>query len=319
MRSAEPTLGCQSSASDWQPPADVVGHNGAPVDASREYFQSPPAEIGELLTAHSTLRRGQQPFPLAARLVLVLGLPVAIVFTFSYLADNASRRNRDGIMILGWSLAVIALLIAWLKTRFKHTCSFVGARGVARYTLKGGRANPPASEVFLFERAEELRTGQTRQFYNGVYTGTTYDFGWTDAGGRRVFRLNGNYHSKEGNPKPDSPFWLAAAAERAWNMNEVERMQQQLEQHGFVQFGIGSGDFVRVGPGFFEFGWKGELARINVEEIKTLSLSDGQFRIHHKDAGWFSRKGKFNFQYSDMANARLFLLAIEKLCGYTFG
>lgn len=45
----------------------------------------------------------------------------------------------------------------------------------------------------------------------------------------------------------------------------------------------------------------------------------GQFHIHHKDARWFSSKGKFNFSYATMANARLFLLAMEKLTGYRFG
>jgi hypothetical protein len=53
--------------------------------------------------------------------------------------------------------------------------------------------------------------------------------------------------------------------------------------------------------------------------LRLLNLSQGRFHITHKDAGWFSRKGKFSFSYSTMANARLFLLAIDKLMGIRFG
>ena len=34
----------------------------------------------------------------------------------------------------------------------------------------------------------------------------------------------------------------------------------------------------------------------------------GQFRIVHKDAKWFSRAGKFGFDYGRMANGKVFFL-----------
>jgi hypothetical protein len=318
MSTAEPVLTYQSPVYGWKPPADVLGHNGEQLNQVLEFFQPAPPDIGKVLTAGSTLKEAKEPFPMFARLLLVIGLPVAIGFTAYALSSKSTRNGGDIIIILGLILGVASPFVAWWATRFRHTCSFVGEKGVARYTLKGYRGNTPAQEIFLFENALELRTGQTRQFVNGVYSGTDYHYKWSDETGRTVFKLSGRYHSKEGNPRQGDPYWLAAAAERAWSMFEVDRMQQQLERNGYVHFNLGGSNFVRVGPGFFEFSMKGEVARITTDEIKKLTLDQGHFHIHHKDAKWFSRKGKFDFPYAQMANARLFLFAIEKLCGYRF-
>jgi hypothetical protein len=316
--SSTAVLGYQSPTYAWKPPADVVHHNAQPLPPGLEFFQTPPAEIGTLITAHCTLREGKQPFPLIARLLLIVLLPAAALFGADVWAQQAGRNGRDLILVLGLILAALAAILAWYFTRFAHVCSYVGEQGVARFTLARFRGNTPKQQLFLFKDAAELRTGQTRQYVNGVYSGTNYHFVWTDDAGKTVFKLKGRYSSKDGTPKQKDPFWLAAA-ERAWSVFEVDRMAKQLEAVGYVHFNLGGANFVRVGHGFFEFGTKGEVARINADEIKSLSLKDGQFSVHHKDAKWFSRKGKFNFPYAQMANARLFLLAIEKLLGYRFG
>jgi hypothetical protein len=64
---------------------------------------------------------------------------------------------------------------------------------------------------------------------------------------------------------------------------------------------------------------RGETARFAAEDIKSLSLDQGFFRVVHHDAKWYSRAGKFSFEYGSIANARLFLIALEKLMGYQFG
>ncbi len=143
-------------------------------------------------------------------------------------------------------------------------------------------------------------------------------FTWTDAAGTKVFKHSGQYRSKQGTPKKDDKFWFGRSAEAAWNNRQIAGLQRELEQNGYCQFNLGGKDFVRVGPGFFEFGMKGEVARIHAEEIKSLNLADGRFTIHHKDAKWFSSKGKFSFPYATMANAQLFLIAMEKLAGFQF-
>jgi hypothetical protein len=303
----------------WIPPEDVLRHDGERVDLSRRFFQPPPAEIGKLYTAHSTLKLGGEPFSLGMRLMITLFVPALMLALGLLLARNDTTDTATVPVVIGAFAAILAFAIGWYFTGFWQSCSYVGEAGVVRYIITGAPGVARAkAELFLFDTAAELRTSQTRNFYNGIYTGTTYRFNWTDAVGAKRFLLSGQYHSKQGTPKPDDKFWYASSAERAWNIRQLARIQRELEANGFVQFNLGGSDFVRVGPGFFEFGMKGEVARINAEEIKTLNLNQGQFVIHHKDAGWFSRKGKFSFSYGKMANAQLFLLAMEKLSGFRF-
>jgi hypothetical protein len=252
--------------------------------------------------------------------LFILLLPAAFAALVWYVVGQ--RAPRDGLDVLADTVGVLAVLGASiagvLMTRYRHTCTYVGALGTASYGLKRSRAAIPTQSLFLFADAAELRTGQTRKFVNGGYVGTTYYFTWTDQAGRTVKKFTGTYRSQEGTPKQKDPYWFPSSAERAWSIFLLDRLDAELRANGYVQFSLGGQKFVRVGRGFFEFSIKGELARITTDEIKTLDINSGYFHIHHKDAKWFSKKGKFDFAYGEMANARLFLLAMEKLTGHRF-
>ena len=206
--------------------------------------------------------------------------------------------------------------LAWYATRFNHHVSFVGKLGLARCRLKGSRENPPTAELFLFPTATDLRTSETRMYHNGIYSGTTYNYSWSTPGGANVFTLKGQYRSQEGTPPTTNEYWLAKAGEIAWCEYLFDKTAEELEAKGFIQFPLTKQDFVRVGPGFLEFGMKGEVARVTPDQIASLNLSNGQFSIKAHDAGWFGSKGKFSFSYGSMANARLFLFALDRLFGY---
>ena len=76
-----------------------------------------------------------------------------------------------------------------------------------------------------------------------------------------------------------------------------------------------------VGPGFIDFHIGSKQARCTREEIAAITINAGTFQIKRTDAqiGWFSKSGVFQFNYGQMANARLFLMALDKLLGYRFG
>lgn len=44
----------------------------------------------------------------------------------------------------------------------------------------------------------------------------------------------------------------------------------------------------------------------------------GEFSFKYKDARWYSREGKYKFPYASIANAKVFLLACDKLLGCQF-
>ena len=307
-------------AGSWVPPQDVKEHSDAPIPPDADFFAAPPAEIGKVQSAQTSLKHGKSPWAMPMRFALAATVGAVLGGGLYYVLTNAARRPSDPewFMLAGLVFA-LGFTVAWLSTGFKQTCSYVGEEGVARYTAKGSRENLAKLEYLHFADAAEVRTAQTRHYYNGVYTGTSYAFTWTDPAGRRLLKLSGQHRGKKGRPKPSDPFHFAEAAEIAWSTYLLGTLDAQLAAQGYLQFNIKPGQFVRVGRGFFEFCLRDEVQKITREEIKSVNLSSGHFHIATKDAKWFGRSGKFSFNYANMANARLFLLAMDKLVGYRFG
>lgn len=309
------------ASTEWSPPEDVTLHNGEKITDDMEFFAGPPDEIGKVFTAWSSLTAGKAEMNSASRWLIRVGITGACA-TVGYYIGDALRGPFDGpaqTYILGGLGLLLGLLVAFLMTGFSHKCSFVGEAGFAEWSLKGSRDSEPRESRFVFADAVDLRTGQTRQYHNGVYTGTSYFFHWVDEAGKPVRKLTGTYHSKQGTPKSKSPYWLAVAAENAWNMRLADQLQAELEKNGYVEFRVNKKDLVRVGPGFLEFVFSGKEERVPQTEIKDLSIHEGTFSIKTKEARWFSRQGKFSFNYGAMSNAKMFIFALQRLLGYSFG
>ncbi|MEX2212971.1 MAG: hypothetical protein WD768_02510 [Phycisphaeraceae bacterium] len=303
----------------WIPGEEVCHHNGEAVWRHVVYFEPPPAEIGPVLAAASTLPPGKKPASPAKRFAWSLGVFLAIMLPMELMViAKVTGPDKSVIRIVSglFALAISGVVLAAMS--FKHVCTYVGELGIARFTIRGSLDNEPMREVFEFKDAGDLKTGQTRQFVNGIYSGTDFHHTWYDYEGRKVFAFKGRFHSKDGVPKAKDNYWFARASELAWNAFISEAMQSELDELGFVQFNVNKNDWVRVGSGFMEFNFGGQSNRVTVEDIKTLSIDQGTFTILTHDAGWFSNKGKFRFDYSRIANAQMFLVALEKLLGYQF-
>jgi hypothetical protein len=295
---------------------DVTDHRGERRGPDYELFVPPPPEIGKIASAESTLKLGKTEHPLLNRVFLVLVPAVLSAGAVQWLARNESRDDQQAMFWVSIALAVAVFVTIGYFTRFVHRCSYVGDDGVATFLLKGCRRATPKGQVLLFTQAAELRASQTRHFLNGVYTGTFYDYRWSDAAGRRIFRLKGKYQGKDKPPKPLDAFHFASAADVAWSTHYLDRAQAQLEREGSIAFGVDRGRVVRVGPGFMEFHFGGEPVRVTREEIGAVNLGGGTFSFKHKDAKWYRSAGKFNFPYGQMANGKVFFLVLEKLMGY---
>jgi hypothetical protein len=292
-------------------------HRGQPRAKPVDFLVPPPPEIGPLSSAESSLRAGGKPKPLVLRLLMGTLFAGAIMYAFSWATEGTRPRDREPLMILGLVFAVTAFALDLYLTRFKALVTYVGRDGVSRHAVRRHRDATPKSQTLLFTAADALRAAQTRQFVNGIYTGTTYDYAWTGPAARRLFRLKGTYRGRKGPPKPGDPFHFATATEIAWSIHYLERAQEELDKQGSIRFNVDKNRYVHVGPGFLQFDFGGESpVRVTREEIAAVSLGSGQFSFKHKDAHWYSRSGKYNFRYGAMANARVFLLALDKLMGY---
>jgi hypothetical protein len=101
----------------------------------------------------------------------------------------------------------------------------------------------------------------------------------------------------------------------------LDRALEELNTTGAIRFNIGRNNWIAIGGGFIDLHMDGKDARCTREEIAGISLNGGIFEIKRTDAkiGWFSKTGVFSFGYGQMANSRLFILALDKLLGFRFG
>jgi hypothetical protein len=296
---------------------NIPDHRGQRRAAGAVFFAPPPAELGPLVSAESTLGT---KFTFNLPLRLVMTLPVAAVFIYAglLLAEKRPPDESLAYQFFAFIAGAAGAAVVWYYTRFNHACTYVGEHGFAIFTLSGSAMGKPVRNVLLFKNAAELRATQTRMYMNGVYTQTTYDYRWVDDHGRRVARLNGRYMGENRPPKEGDRYHFASAAEIVWSEHVLARAAQQLKDEGSIAFRVDAKRVVRVGPEFMEFHFGDEPVRVHREEIGSVTLGGGEFSFKHKDAKWYRNAGKYRFGYGEMANGKVFLLALEKLMGYSF-
>ncbi len=285
----------------WLPGAEVRHHNGDPLPSGLVLFAPPPAEIGRVRTAHSTLQAGKRPWTTLSRLLFGAGLgsTVAVVLGFFDVVGPVQ-------LLVG--LAV--LVGTWLLTRFRYRVSYVGAEGLARLTCAGRPDRIVKVEQFRFADAEDLRSSQTRHYHNGIYTNTRYHFAWTDAAGQRVFKLAGSYRGEKVPPKPKDSFHFAESAEVAWTAHRWERFRAERPPDGIIRFRLTGPDWLGLQPGALHFGRKAGVQTWTAAEFGGLEVVDGVLKIKRVDAqeGWFSAKGVEKVPIASLANTQVFLL-----------
>jgi hypothetical protein len=299
----EPKL---TSRASWQPPTDLISHAGSPLTVDADFFIAPPPQIGELISAATTLPTSSHPLPVNTRWAIIVGGSVI-----------SAILSQVVFQIVGLTLLVgmTAGGIAWYLTRFDHTCSFVGKKGLARYDISGSRSALPKEILLLFADTQHLHTKTTRNYTNGAYTGTKYSYRWIKNSGNQYYGITGTYRSENNTPKPQDIWHFADMAESAWTMHLLESIDDQLAKDGYIEFPLtGNLQAVRVGDGFLEFVTrKDEVQRVMRSEMQDITLGSGMFQFKHQDSRWWSGKGKFSFEYSNIPNARVFMICLKEL------
>ena len=235
-----------------------------------------------------------------------------------------------GLTIVTFIAGAAIAGVIWYATRFVHRCTYIGEDGIALFELRGKRDAQPAMRVLVFKNASELRARQRKHFVNCIYDKTTYDFLWTQASGAEVFRLKGEYNGKSRAPQSGDAFHFAAASEVAWSIHFLARAQKQLENEGSIAFRMGANRWVRVGPDFMEFHLSDnpQPARLGRDEIRGATFGGGAVVFKYKGVRfpkWYLRLlhydpndliGEYCIEYGELANGKVFLLALDTLMGY---
>lgn len=306
--------------------AELVTHAGKPIAKRDDFFVEAPREIGRLNSAFTTLRTDTEPTAPALRFGLA-GVLFVVAFAIAAMLSMVLRqpghlRADDLLYRIAIPAAIAAIPAAGVLwwTRFKHTCSYVGADGTAIFECSGSRDHVTRSDVFLFTNAIELRISQTRHYYNGVYTGTNYSFTWSDDQGKTVYEFAGRYSSEAGTPGASDPYHFALSAENAWTMHLFRGIERIRGGNELLYFGLRGGDYIQLGQGLFILVQGGKTIELTSDQIEKMTIGDGVISVWQKGAkaGWFVNKGIHQFMYADLGNARFFLFALDALLGIRF-
>jgi hypothetical protein len=217
--------------------------------------------------------------------------------------------------VLGCVVPTAFVIAAALLTR-KKRATFVGTSGLMDWSA--GLLGPSAT-VLSFDEAHELRVQRTRQFVNGGYTGTFYNYSFTGRDGRQVFRIHGSYRDTDPIP-PHDQVAFAFAAERAWTKHKIAQIDRALRTEGVARFASGR-DTIGIGKGFLELHAGGKIERISRPEIQSIQAWQGTLIVKRTGAkeGFFSSEGVFKFPISQMADFTVFAITLEEQLGIRLG
>jgi hypothetical protein len=294
-------------------------HTGAALEDDREFSEQAPSEIGKVLSAFSTMRRGDSPkfvktsITMAQILCLPLILGSVLLWAFGQRLGDDALFAFFGLMIFGGSAAIYGLI-----QRRPHECSYVGERGLARFSSRpprSDRARQFTHGGHAFERFRVLYVQKTIGDHSGAYTGTVVNFLWRDGDGKLVFRSDANYFSLKDTPNRDNALHFGRAAEKAWTDWVLVKHRTEYETSGKTGFPLefGGGIFVsRHGITVRQGKTETELSR---DEVKSISVDNGRISFHREiDSRGLLGKTPFSVPYATVGNAQAFLrLASEVL------
>jgi hypothetical protein len=151
----------------WQPHPRVTSHAGLPLSIDADFFVSPPIEIGNIISANTTLTKTAQPMNVCLRSILIGGAGVIL--------QAVSENTAFALLVSGF----IGLII-WYITQFRRSCSYVGSKGLAEYYLVGSRLGKIRAEFLLFENANVFYTKVVHNYTDGRYNMTWCEAAFPD-------------------------------------------------------------------------------------------------------------------------------------------
>lgn len=325
---ATPFAQVQAGVGAWAPPPGVTEHTGAPLSPDYDFFTSPPAEIGEIRSAYSSLQKGAKVNTVSARLRAVaiaaaVGIGIAIglevaVHLLTRLAFETHIPRPFWAVLPG---ALLAILF-WRLTRSSGICNFVGSAGVAEFVGAAAGAGILRQKVLRFQDAEALADYVTRHFRRTEYTYTEFSFRWfPPLGEKPCFDIAGSHGANLQTPPTGNYYNYGRAAEIAWCAYLAPHLDAELAQTGYIRFFMGNKRWARLGRGFLEIEESdGAVFRGDAAEVGSVKMQSGYLTLTRKDgaSGFFGKlgeSGSFYFDLSTVRNSRLFLYAFERLLG----
>jgi hypothetical protein len=312
----------------WNPPSAVTEHNGKPLAGDRDFFVEPPAEIGAVRSAHTSLTKGAQAKSIPVRVAMALAFGVVgflLAIGFHWLTGILIiPATLTGTPPALWAaiLAPLPAYLGWRRSAFKHWCNFVGHDGCAQFRCEHDRASIVQKSVFLFSGASGVTGRLIRRSKHGIYQSTQFYFSWYSADTEKaVLDIDGLHHADAKLPEASNIFNFASATESAWYDFVTPKIAAELARQAFVKFYMGYNRWAILGRSFIRIVDKdGKDSKCLAEDIGSATLRGAYLTIRRKDAksslfDLFNHEGVFGFNYAAVHNTRLFLYYFENLLG----
>ena len=200
------------SVMSWKPTPDATSFSGKPLPPDRDFFVSPPPEVGRVVAAWTDVRQGQTLWPLASKLALagacVLVAGVVIAGTAKH---TPSGTKPDAAHVIGVvaPLVVAAWALAFAVRR--RWVAYVSDTGAAVYSTRGTRHDVTGQAVRFKDVADVqvVVTGRRKQWVDWRATFTGPD-------GSVLMTFRGNVRRVGGKPLFNTAHAFAVASHNAW-------------------------------------------------------------------------------------------------------
>jgi len=319
----------------WNPPPNVTEHQGAPLPPDGDFFVDPPPDIGQIRTAHTSLKQGVKPKSAVIRLAIALAWGAGVETLLlvvdratggvdpntGFISHNFNNVSDPPIAVILAPVALVVALLAWLLMRFNYSCSYVGELGCAEFQCKRTSSRISRRTVFHFKNAHSVTTAATNHYKNTAYVNTTYAFNWYASPKHKpVFSLKGSHTSGSATPPVDNWYHFCRSAENAWYRYVAPRMEAELAEKGTVSFYTGNNGWTALGPGFIEITDRnGQVTRLAAAEIGAASMANHVLQIFRPGVffnplDFSKREGVYRFDLTSH-NLPMFRLLFKRCLG----
>jgi hypothetical protein len=211
----------------WNPPENLVDHLGQVLSSKMVFFTSPPPEIGEIISASSSMSIGkkilQRHKGYKRKAFLAIATLALLVFGFIALA------NLFGPAVLAAIAIIIVRPIIALNTGYiVHSCSFVGNDGFSLVKWDRRKQACKCPEIFLFKEAASFKSLVIHADYLPIYYSSVYSLAWKDAKGKLVWSRTIQFRRRKGVPPLHSLYYFYQSAENAWKNRQNDLEIQEL-------------------------------------------------------------------------------------------
>jgi hypothetical protein len=295
-----------------------------PDTGTPDFFRPAPPEIGKLITRHTSLTEEVQPQPIAVRLMyggLITGGIMFLLLIGAVVVNLIARQPIPlfvtVLILFGLGVIVAGLTLWWVfdSSYFTHYCAYVGQDGVAQYACMGDRDRSTKEEMLLFEYGADLRVSTTHHYMNGAYTGTHFNYTWTNRDNEKLFEITGMHGAENDMPPEANIFYFALESERIWSIHLLDKVLAKLKEGKTQKFRLSGENYILLRSDSLQLNLNGRQQEFSRRDLAEMRIQNGEITLKepHSHEGWFTSTGVHQFAFAELSNARVFLLLMQSI------